>query len=67
MPYYGEPGIVAELARHSAWLAHAKLQEFIHSAQMSNDAKLVKEALQDALLDVTAAVKQIEKFNSSSK
>jgi hypothetical protein len=67
MPHYGEPGIVVELARHGAWLAHSKLQEFIQSAPMSEDARVVQQALRNAILDVTEAMRYVEESVRSKK
>ena len=67
MPNYGEPGIVTELARHSAWLAQSRLQDFIRKATMSEDTNDVKKALEDAIGDVTNTMKYLGKINSSSK
>ncbi len=63
MPHYGESGIVAELARHSAWLAHSKLQDFIQNMPVSEDVNVVQRALRDAILDVTEVMKYIEEPN----
>jgi len=67
MPHYGEPGIVTELARHSAWLAQSRLQDFIQRASMSEDANDVQKALEDAIGDVTNTMKHLEKINGSPK
>jgi hypothetical protein len=56
LPGYGEPGIIAELGRHSAWLAQAKLNDLINNLPMTSDAAMVTSALQDAVSDITETI-----------
>jgi hypothetical protein len=60
MPSYGEPGIVSELARHSAWLAQAKLQNFIDTASLTDNSEQIQLALQDAIADISASLEYIK-------
>jgi hypothetical protein len=56
---WGEPGIVAEYARHKAWLARAKLDELI--ARMRPDASPaeIRAGLERAVADVLHAVARL--------
>jgi hypothetical protein len=56
MPFYGEPGICAELARHSARLAKAKLQRVIDGLSMDESNPGVQTALSEAIADVEATL-----------
>jgi hypothetical protein len=62
---YGEPGIFAELGRHSAWLAQAKLNTLINNLPMSSDPAAVASALQDAVCDITETINQLNKDNKT--
>jgi len=59
MPAYNEPGISAELARHSAWIAQAKLQRFIEGVSLSADAAVNTADLQRAIADVADTIEYI--------
>lgn len=59
MPDYGEPGINVELARHSAWLAQAKLNQLIETLPMSSSAQSVETALANAISDVVESIRHI--------
>jgi hypothetical protein len=63
MPDYGEPGISAELARHGAWLAQAKLNDLVQNLDVSSDEKQVHQMLEDAILDVTDTIRFIKARN----
>jgi hypothetical protein len=56
---WGEPGIVAEYARHKAWLARTKLDELI--ARMRPDASpaQIRAGLERAVADVLHAVARL--------
>ena len=60
MPYYGEPGIVWELARHSAWLAQSRLQNLIDTLSLGDSDEEIENALSNAVSDVNAAVACIQ-------
>ncbi|MGI9316064.1 MAG: HalD/BesD family halogenase [bacterium] len=60
MPGYREPGIEAELARHSAWLASAKLNRFIQEASLTDEVENLESKLLDAVSDVTATLKYLK-------
>ncbi len=58
---YGEPGIAAELARHSAWQAQARLADLINNLPMNENKDLIAAALQGALAEFNDTVEQIRK------
>ncbi|MFT5219309.1 MAG: hypothetical protein ACI9LO_002497 [Planctomycetota bacterium] len=60
MPGYGEPGINVELARHSAWLAQARLKQLIETLPMSSSDQLVETALANAISDVVESIQHIK-------
>ncbi len=61
MPRYGEPGIVTELARHSAWLAQGKLQGLIDNLPFTDDFDQVQNELKKAISDVTDTIALAQK------
>jgi len=65
LPYYGEPGIKAELARHSAWLAQGKLNYLITSQSMKAEDDEILCGLKAAISDVTAVIEQLEFLNKA--
>ncbi len=65
MPGYGEPDIVAELARHGAWLAQAKLQHLLDTQPLSDDSEQLAANLKDAIADVESVIRELEKAQSS--
>lgn len=56
MAYYQQSGVVAEMARHSAWVAQAKLQHLIDSMPMSEDYDQIEAAMGAAIADVGEAM-----------
>lgn len=58
---YGEPGIAAELARHSAWQAQSRLADLVNNLPMNADRESISEALQSVLADVSDTIEQIRK------
>lgn len=56
---WGEPGIVAEYARHKAWLARAKLDELIAHFRPSAPAAEIGADLERAVADVLHAITRI--------
>jgi len=53
---WGEPGIVAEFARHKAWLALTKLSELIEHARLEAGPAEIRDALQSSVADVLHAI-----------
>jgi len=56
---WGEPGIVAEYARHKAWLARAKLDELIARFRPGAPAAELRAGLEQAVADVLHAIAKI--------
>ncbi|HJR20634.1 MAG TPA: hypothetical protein VJ822_03380 [Dongiaceae bacterium] len=56
---WGEPGIVAEYARHKAWLGRTKLDHMIASIDFDRDPQAIVGALRDAIADVEHAMSVI--------
>ncbi len=57
---WGEPGIVAEFARHKAWLSRAKLDELIEQASLSAPPSEIRENLKRSIADVLDAIAVME-------
>ena len=57
--YYAEPGAFAEVARHSAWLAQAKLSELIDRLPLTNDVESIENAIKTAIVDVTDTLEKL--------
>ena len=57
---YGEPGIPAEIARHGAWRARAKLAAFLGGVDMNADAARLREELAAAAVDIERALEALE-------
>ncbi|MEM7225215.1 MAG: hypothetical protein AAF495_19710 [Pseudomonadota bacterium] len=53
---YGEPGIPAEIARHGAWRAAAKLGAFLERVDMDGDPESQRKALASASADLQIAL-----------
>jgi hypothetical protein len=53
---WGEPGIVAEFARHKAWLSRAKLDELIEQVRLGATPGEIRESLQRCVADVLDAI-----------
>jgi hypothetical protein len=56
---WGEPGIVAEYARHKAWLARAKLDELIAGIRPDAQSAQLRASLEHAIADVLHAIARI--------
>lgn len=57
---WGEPGIVAEYARHKAWLARAKLDDLIARLRPDAPSAQLRAALERAVADVLHAIARIK-------
>jgi hypothetical protein len=66
MPDYGEPGIYAELGRHSAWLAREKLDILVEQISIDSSSDEVRAALQQAVIDVTDTLRFLNKDQTDS-
>jgi hypothetical protein len=56
---WGEPGIVAEYARHKAWLARTKLDELIARSRPDAPPAEIRAGLERAVADVLHAIARI--------
>jgi hypothetical protein len=56
---WGEPGLVAEYARHKAWLARAKLDELIATIRPDAPPAEIRAGLERAVADVLHAIERI--------
>lgn len=65
MPSYGEPGINAELARHSAWLAQGKPKQLMASQSLDTADETIVLDLKNAIADVTRLLQALEASNRS--
>lgn len=57
---YGEPGVVAELARHAAWRSAARLERLTETLPMTDDPSAVVAALGEATADVARLVAALD-------
>ncbi|MBV8910188.1 MAG: hypothetical protein JOZ89_05465, partial [Gammaproteobacteria bacterium] len=53
---WGEPGLVAEFARHKAWLSLTKLGEFVESVRLDAEPAQIREELRRSIADVVSAI-----------
>jgi hypothetical protein len=59
---WGEPGIVAEFARHKAWLARAKLDELIEHVRLGAAPAELRADLKSSVADVLGAIAVMERL-----
>ncbi|MGA8706037.1 MAG: hypothetical protein WB646_03510 [Steroidobacteraceae bacterium] len=59
---WGEPGQVAEFARHKAWLARSKLDGMIERLSLGAAPTELCESLRQSIADVTDAIGLLEKL-----
>jgi hypothetical protein len=59
---WGEPGQVAEYARHKAWLARGKLDGLIEQLSLESKPTELCEHLRRSIADVSDAIRAIEKL-----
>ena len=57
---WGEPGIVAEFARHKAWLARARLDELIEHVRLGAAPAEIRRDLQRSVADVLGAIAVVD-------
>ena len=57
---WGEPGLVAEFARHKAWLALTKLGELVERIRLDAEPREIRDDLQRSIADVVNAVSTID-------
>ena len=64
---YGEPGIPAEIARHGAWLAQAKLGAFLGTVDMNADFDSLRDQLTSAAADIDRALTALERHPDAAR
>jgi len=58
---WGEPGIVAEFARHKAWRSLTTLGEFVERVRLDAEPHEIRDGLQRSIADVLNAIAVIER------
>jgi hypothetical protein len=56
---WGEPGIIAEFARHKAWLSRTKLDYLMRQIDLNASAADIRRLLADAIADAQRAIEVI--------
>ena len=67
MRYYNEPGIIGEIARHSAWLSQQKLQAYLSNYNLNHDKDQISQDLKGLIADVANTVDLIEKYDEQHR
>ena len=57
---WGEPGLVAEFARHKAWLSLTKLGELVERVRLDAEPAQIRDDLQRSIADVLNAISAID-------
>jgi hypothetical protein len=57
---WGEPGLVAEFARHKAWLSLTKLGELVERVRLDAEPAKIRDELQRSIADVLHAISAID-------
>lgn len=57
---WGEPGIIAEFARHKAWLSRAKLDHLMRQIDLNASAADIRTLLAEAIADARRAIEVID-------
>jgi hypothetical protein len=58
---WGEPGIIAEFARHKAWLSLTKLGGFVERVRLDAEPREIRDRLQRSIADVLNAIAVIDR------
>ena len=53
---WGEPGIVAEFARHKAWLVRSRLEQLIEGIDLATEPDQLRDKLRASVADVLEAI-----------
>ena len=61
---WAEPGLLSELARHSAWLACAKLRQLITDPPKVDDPRAISEALSGTVADIERTLQSIRNLSA---
>jgi hypothetical protein len=57
---WGEPGILAELARHAAWRSGVRLEELVRTLPLHDDPDAIVRSLRAATVDIDRLVAKLE-------
>ena len=57
---WAEPGLVAEFARHKAWLSLTKLRELVEGVRLDAEPATIRDDLQRSIADVLNAISAID-------
>ena len=57
---WGEPGIIAEFARHKAWLSRTKLDHLLTQLDLNASAADIRRLLAEAIADAERAIRVID-------
>ena len=57
---WGEPGIIAEFARHKAWLSRTKLDHFLRQIDLNAPTADIRRLLAEAIADAEHAIQVID-------
>ncbi len=57
---WGEPGILAELARHAAWQSGVKLESLIEQLPIADDPEVIVASLRNATADIDRLIASLE-------
>lgn len=57
---WGEPGILAELARHAAWRSGMRLEAVMRELPLDDDPEAIVKALRDATADTQRLIAKLE-------
>lgn len=60
---WGEPGILAELARHAAWQSRVKLESLIEQMPIADDPDAIVASLRNATADIDRLIASLEEKN----
>jgi hypothetical protein len=64
---WGEPGIVAEFARHKAWLVRSRLDQLIEAIDLAADPARLRDALRDSVADVVEAIALLDGISPTAR
>jgi hypothetical protein len=59
---WGEPGIVAEFARHKAWLVRSRLEQLIEGIDLATQPTQLRDALRTSVADVLEAIAVLDRM-----
>ncbi len=63
---WGEPGILAELARHAAWRSRNRLDGLVATLPMTDDSSMLVASLREAITDIDRLVSALSGSSASA-